>query len=143
MSLRGDRSLKLEGWFGDDPRSLFMRSLIVASMVMGLAGTVAAQKPHAQNHHPKQAEHKAAPVALPKAGAGANGSEAQLKRLEQQTSKTAGAKPQKVKAPAPAKYKAEPAGANKNAPIDFKPQHAQANHGGNAGVKKNTLHARH
>ena len=47
-----------------------MRSLIVASMVMGLAGTVAAQKPHAQNHHPKQAEHKAAPVALPKAGGG-------------------------------------------------------------------------
>src|SRR6185369_15075468 len=123
MSLRGDRSLKLEGWFGDDPRSLFMRSLIVASMVMGLAGTVAAQKPHAQNHHPKQAEHKAAPVALPKAGAGANGSEAQLKRLEQQTSKTAGA--------------------NKNAPIDFKPQHPQGNHGGNGGVKKTTLHARH
>ncbi len=27
-----------------------------------------AQKPHAQNHHPKAAEHKAAPVAVPKAG---------------------------------------------------------------------------
>ena len=119
-----------------------LRSLMVAWMVIGLAGVVAAQKPHAQNH-PKAAEHKAAPVALPKAGGGANGTDAQLKRLEQQTTKTAGAKPQKAKAQAPAKYKAEPAGANKNAPIDFKPQHAQGNHGGNAGVKKNTLHARH
>jgi hypothetical protein len=42
-----------------------LRSLMVAWMVIGLAGVVAAQKPHAQNHHPKAAE-MAAPLLCPK-----------------------------------------------------------------------------
>ena len=120
-----------------------LRGLLVTATLLGLAGIAVAQKPRAQNHHAKAAEHKNAPVALPKGGGGANGTDAQLKRLEQQTAKTAGANPQKQKAVAPLKVKAEPAAAHKNPPIAFKGQHPQGGQGGKAAVQKNALHARH
>jgi hypothetical protein len=117
------------------------RQWIVVVAIFGLTCGAAAQKPRAQGHHAKAAEHKPAPVALPKAGGGANGADAQLKRLEQQTTKTAGANPQKQKAAAPVKYK--PEAPRKNVPIDFKAQPHQAKGGGQGGVPKNALRARH
>jgi hypothetical protein len=118
-----------------------VRGLVMAVTVIGLTGVAVAQKPHAQVHHAKAAERKVAPVALPKAGGGANGADVQLKRLEQQTAKTTAANPQKQKAAV--KYKPQAVGGKKNPPIDFKGQHPQAKRGGNPGVPKNALHARH
>jgi hypothetical protein len=114
------------------------RQWIVAATIIGLTCGAMAQKPRAQAHHVKGGEHKPAPVAIPKTG-GANGADAQLKRLEQQTTKTAGANPQKPKAAAPVKYK--PEAPRKNAPIDFKAQPRQQAKAG--GVPKNELRARH
>jgi hypothetical protein len=120
------------------------RVLVVAVAVIGLAGVAVAQKPHAQAHHAKAAEHKVAPVALPKAGGGANSADVQLKRLEQQTAKTNAANPQKQKQKAAVvKYKPEAVGGKKNPPIDFKGNHPKAKQGGKPGVPKNALHARH
>ena len=115
------------------------RQWIVAAAIFGLTCGAVAQKPRAQAHHAKGGDHKPVPVALPKAGGGANGADAQLKRLEQQTTKTAGANPQKPKAAAPAKYK--PEAPRKNVPIDFKAQPRQQVKAG--GVPKNELRARH
>jgi hypothetical protein len=115
------------------------RGVMVAVAVIGLAGFAVAQKPHAQNQHAKPVQHKAAPVALPKGG-GANGPDVQLKRLEQQTAKTAAANPKKQKAAAPVKYKAEAVGGKKNPPIEFKAQHPQ---GKPAVAPKNPMHAKH
>jgi len=115
------------------------RQWIVAAAIFGLTCGAVAQKPRAQAHHAKGGDHKPVPVALPKAGGGANGADAQLKRLEQQTAKSAGANPHKPKAAAPAKYK--PEAPRKNVPIDFKAQPRQQAKGG--GVPKNAMRARH
>jgi hypothetical protein len=98
-----------------------------------------AQKPNVPRHHgAATVQRKTAAVALPKAGGGANGADAQLKRLEQQTGKIAAAKPQKGNA-APVKTKAPLVGANKNTPIAFKAQPAQARGGAKANAAPRTL----
>ena len=94
-----------------------------------------AQKQNAAHHHSAaMTQRKVAAVAVPKAGP--NDTNVQLKRLEHQT-KVAVAKPQKANA-APPKIKAQPVGANKNAPIAFKAQHAPAK-GNKAAAAPRTL----
>lgn len=116
-------------------RLTFMGLFLLIGFSSGLA-----QKYNAPHHHAAATtQRKVAAVDVPKAGA--NNTNVQLKQLEQQT-KVAVAKPQKATA-APAKVKVQPVGANKNAPIAFKAQPAQARAGGKAAGPRTQLRERH
>lgn len=95
-------------------------SMLTFFLLSALTAGFAQKKDVPRHHVNAAAQHKVAPVAVPKNGA-ANDADAQLKRLEQQTGKVAGANAPK-KNIAPVKAKAQPVAANKNAPIAFKGQ---------------------